>query len=266
MATNSSAKGQKKELKVSQATQSLWLVKLPKGVADLWDNTQPGDDLGSLSIVPTNEGGVQKNEINITLRTNGNTTVADQYTLADAPTSTQLVPFQCDTSTNQYSVTGKISKMYHLRPRGTDHYRQVCRERLVGASTKSQETKRGDPTKIHTGIPQAHEIDFIPPTYITNKRKAEAEGGSTKRGKGAEGKEEGRAKLLQAFAKATTGRLTRKELNSVCQLGEAELTELLKKYTTYHSKGIFKNYYEIKPEYKDVRQTEAANTDKSSTS
>ena len=66
-----------------------------------------------------------------------------------------------------------------------------------------------------------------------------------------------RASMFQAFEKKE--KLTFKEVLSFCQTASGkDLKLLLKDYAIFHAKGIYRNYWELKPEYRSQSGTVGA--------
>jgi hypothetical protein len=244
----------KKELQMSSANQSLWLVKVPNAVAEKWTSGNAGDSLGTLNItsVIPNPGAKPVHQISVNL-SNVSTlnpdkiTMTNEYTLDEIPTSSQMMGFGYDSKEDKYFVKGKVSKLYALRPKGMA-YRQVIRNRNEASQTK-KELQKVTASQINQNSTSALEVDFIPPAYVDAKRKAESESSSSKRpSRASEGIEDVRRKVIEAFSRKE--QLTLKELLSYTQSSQTDVKELLKTYAKFHSKGPLKNFYELKPEYK----------------
>jgi hypothetical protein len=87
----------------------------------------------------------------------------------------------------------------------------------------------------------SHEVDFIAP--IHNKKSK-----VSKRGRDFD-QSDLNSKVLAAFSE--TEHLTLKELATYCKCTDADVKDLLEIYAKYNKAGKFKNYYELKPEFKD---------------
>ena len=55
--------------------------------------------------------------------------------------------------------------------------------------------------------------------------------------------------LFEAMSK--NGRMTMKELCTLCRCSNTDLKPVLDKYCIYHKKGQYKMFYELKTEYKN---------------
>lgn len=231
-------------LDASALEKTVWLVKLPQFIAQRLENAENGDIVGSLQLTATAAGGSGP-QVGVQISFNGPT---EEFHLTELPAGPDVIAFAA--SQDKFKVKGKVSKTYNMNPKDTDAYRKLCRERRAheGKANETQTLKMED-VLGHSSAPK--EVDFIPPVYVDAKRNAAAQmGGSNKRQRGTNETDsrDVRNKLLQAFS--LRERLTLREIHGVCQVPEAQLKEQLKTYAVFNSKGIYKNYWELKPEFK----------------
>ena len=250
-------KVQKKELQnVSAASSnSLWLVKIPQAVYEKWANNDNGDTLGTLSVMTTSEANkklvvkLTEEDQQISTENSKQATSVTDFVLEEFTGGLTFIPFLKNENSGAYEVKGHISKQFVLKPRGDDKYRDFVRQRTLLASSRARTTKELDPSVIHAGLPISSEVDFIPPVYADTKRKlAEQRLNPSKKIKSTGDTKDLKSKMFQAFEKKD--RLTFKEIISFCQSNEKEMKDQLKDYALYHSKGPYKNYWELKPEYR----------------
>lgn len=231
-------------LDTSAADKTVWLVKLPQFVAQRLENAENGDIIGSLHLTAPSGGG-SGSQVGVNISFEGPT---EEFHLTELPVGPPIIAFS--SIQDKFKVKGKVSKTYNMNPKDTDEYRRICRERrLTEAKTKETQTLNMEDVLSHSK--QSQEVEFIPPVYTDAKRNAmSVSGGSNKRQRGGNDVDSRyvRNKLLQAFS--LRERLTLREINGVCQVPEAQLKEQLKTYATFNSKGIYKNYWEMKPEFK----------------
>mmetsp|Transcript_15328 Transcript_15328/g.23080 ORF Transcript_15328/g.23080 Transcript_15328/m.23080 type:complete len:258 (-) Transcript_15328:156-929(-) len=244
----------KRKLDTSDATQSLWLLKIPESVAAKWSSAKADETLGALkmtTIPPQSAGRPSTYRLDVQLlddnNESGDKTYTDEYTLDEVPLGPQLVAFEFDKNEHKFSVKGKVSKRYNLKPRSTEQYQQVLRNRYVASEKRHQSREVADKDLVVLSNFESRSVDFIPPPYVDAKRREES--GSNKRVKPVVSDEkEIRQRMIEAFA--STEYLTFKQINTVCRASEADLREVLRKYADYHSKGPLKNYYALKPQYR----------------
>ena len=247
----------KKELNISSLSQSLWLVKIPQIVFDKWSTKRQNEILGTLSIttsVPT-PGAAAEKKIVVNL-TEDNNYDADEaaasvtdYVLDELSGGVELVPFIHSEETGTFSVRGKISKNCILKPRGDAKYREFCRVRSANALKKTRAIKKMDINDANEAQMKVSIVDFIPPAYVEAKRKiSEQKLAPSKKIKGSLDGKDLRSKMFQAFDKKSCATL--KEICAVCQATEKDVKDILKDYANYHAKGVYKNFWELKPEYR----------------
>jgi transcription initiation factor TFIIF subunit beta len=250
-----------KQLNLSTKETSLWLVKVPRFVAEKWTNAANDALLGSLNITSVavpNGPPIRKINVNIT----GDGTEPEEFTLEELSTSDQqqLMAFKYHNNTESFSVEGKITKNLMLKPRGTIQYRQKVRERGIIATTR-QEAKKAAHEDIQTGMSSSHVVDFIPLARAELKRKQQEQQAASKvsRTSAVLDLTELRCKLFEAFAVAE--RRTLKDLLGYCKdvsgVKEKDIRDMLDWYATYHTKGPYKKNWELKLEYKDHTATPA---------
>ena len=248
----------KRKLDVTNMGDSLWLVKIPQGVAEKWRRAASNETLGTLKVtsVPSQHGNPPSHRLSVNLVTDnsGNSEAAvttEEFTIDEVPSGPQIYAFEHDKVSNRFSVKGRVSKRYNLKPKLNEKYRQVVRNRLTAASVHAHQIKVTDNQVAKIGSFGSKEVDFIPPAYVdARKRDSEASGNKRSKGivSGAGDMKEIRKRMLRAFA--SQEHLTFKEINSACQATESELRELLKQYAVYHNKGSLKNHYQLKAEYR----------------
>lgn len=245
----------KRKLDVANASNSLWLVKIPQDVAEKWSRAGPNETLGTLRItsVPAQNGRAASHELSVHLisdesASSGGVATSEEFTLDEVPSGPQIYSFEHNKTQRQFSVKGRVSKRYSLKPKSNEQYNQVVRNRTTIASKGGRKITVTENETALIGAITTKEIDFIPPAYV-DARKRDAEAGIGKRTKAVVNVADLKKRMLDAFSQQEF--LTFKEIFASCNAtGESELRELLKKYALYHSKGKMKMYYELKPEYR----------------
>jgi hypothetical protein len=234
-------------LDTSNANKSLWLVRIPQFVAEQLSSAENGDIVGSLQLSSTpapGKAGVSNHQMKVTIAFNGE---PEEFNMSEIPTGKQTVAFSLDQ--DKFKIKGKVSKSYNLNPVDSSTYRRVVQKRNADSSSTSKEVRSLNPDEIPHNSAGSQIIDFTLPEYAEKKRAA-AMGlnPQSKRQKTDTDAKEIRNMIIQAFS--TNERLTLKELSTLCPVAEVELKEQLKNYCTYNKKGIFKNFYELKSQYK----------------
>lgn len=251
---------QKKELNTTDANQSLWLVKIPQIVYENLASRRSGETIGTLKLQANKQVLVHLDGAA------GDVPVTD-YFLEEMSKGPQLVSFAHDIEGDYFSSKGVITKQGILRPKGDEKYREYCRNRTAMASTKTRVTRAVDATTIHSAPPVSHEVDFIPPAYVGSKRLStdQKAHGVKKQKMATTDSKDIRNKIFQAFE--SRDKLTLKEISAACTSPEKDIKDLLKDYATFHQKGVYRNYWELKPEYRVHRgEGEAATGTTSTTS
>ena len=246
----------KRKLDTSQSSQSVWLVKIPQAVYEQWERSKEGEILGSLNITGEVKEGKLQHQLSIKLKEEENLQLneiitADEYEMNETAVTNQMVAFNYDEKSTKprFIMKGRISKRYSLLAKQTEKYRQVIRNR-TSAAQQVKQAKMVDNAETILSSFEPKQIDFIPPAYVDDrKRNSEVTTTSKKSRGGGADISEVRQNMISAFG--LRDYLTFKEIKSRCRsANESDLRELLRQYTTFHSKGPLKNYYALKPEYR----------------
>lgn len=242
----------KRRLDVASADKSLWLVKIPQAVADKWAEAGNNEILGTLTITstPAQSGKPSSHKLSVKLveDDSSESTTAGEYTIDELPTGPQIYAFEHDKTGNSFSIKGRVSKKYNLRPRLNSEYHKNLRMKTLKASQTHQISSVDSAEAMIKNQGRSGEVDFIPPIHAdARKRDTDSTG---RRTKGTTGADTGdvRQRMLNAFAQ--NEHLTLKELNSICRSNEKELRKLLDQYAIYHSKGKLKTHWQLKEEYR----------------
>ena len=243
MSAAPSATSDDKILDVSGKDNALWLVKIPQYVAERLDNADDGDVIGNLQIATRRiPGKPAEHELSVQLSFNSE---PEEFVMVELPSERQLMVFE--SNEDKFKIKGKITKSYNFNPRDSEAYRRSKRERLEAAASIKQ-TQKLEIEDVQPGLRSAMDVDFIPPAYVENRKAALLSGTGQKRPRSELDSRDIRNKILETFD--GTERLTLKQLNSACHASEKELKDQLKLYAIFHSKGPYRNYWELKPEYK----------------
>jgi hypothetical protein len=251
--------------------QSVWLVKVPNFVAEKWSTAQNDDIVGNLTISlkpPSNPGELPAKQLKVTLTSqpmDDHDHCPKSYILDELKSSTDtIVAFSTERDGNGFTIDGKVTKNMVLKPEINDEYRQLIRERALLNVMNKKEIGLANMKEIERTATQSHTVEFITSDKVEMKRKAAAERAmqSSKRAALSGGLIEAseelenrlRSKLLEAFAQ--NERLTFKDIVTACSgvpgfSRDKDLRDVLEMYGKYNTRGLYKHYWELKPEYKD---------------
>ena len=270
--SSSSSSLEKTVLDMGAKNQSLWLVKVPREVAESWSQKQSDEVLGSLSIntVAAGPNAPPVKKISVKLSSGGGID-GEEFTLEDLSSNDrQLLAFKLNEHSNSFAIQGQVTKSLVLRPRETKQYREKVRGRSIVATTR-QETQSVTEDAVELQRSVDRTIDFIPPAHAELKRKAQEANYANKMGRSTASFDptELRSKVFEAFA--VNERYTLKELRVICKdvpgfSKEKDLKDCLDKYARYNMKGVFKGLWEIKLEFKDHAQQKPPASSSSSSS
>lgn len=264
-------KQQNKVLNMDAQGQSLWLVKVPQFVAERWATAENDDVIGSLTISAKSAGPNKPptKQLNIRLNDAKNGNGPDAFTLEELKSSNDSF-FAFSTEKDKgFSVDGKVTKNMVLKPQINEGYRQLIRDRGLSNVANRKEIGVANMQEIERTSTQSHTVEFITSDRMELKRKAAAEkalsGGKSARtslsGLASGSMEDGdsvmtalRSAVFQAFE--TNERLTFKDILTSCAevpgfTKEKDLRDLLELYGKYNHRGMYKTFWELKPEYRD---------------
>lgn len=257
-------------LDLNAKNETLWLVKVPKEVAESWATKQSDDLLGSLSINTVMAGPNAPAVKKINVQLSGGMDV-EEYTLEDLSSNDrQLLAFKINEQTHSFAIQGQVTKNLVLRPKETKQYRDKVRARSIQATTR-QEAQLVTEEEVELKKSTDRTVDFIPPAHAELKRKAQEAQYANKMGRimAVFDPLELRTKVFDAFNE--NERCTLKDLKVICKdvpgfLKEKDLKDCLEKYGRYHTKGTYKGYWELKLEFRDHAHQSSAPTSSSSSS
>lgn len=274
---SSKSKPVAKDLNVSLANQSLWLVKIPQFVAEQWNYTRDNEVVGSLKITMKANGPnvAPSKQLNVKLISGdnnhsdeNNNDMPDEFTLEEVSrnnaSSDSFVAFTADESSGAFSVDGRVTKNLLLKPQGTKEYRHLIRARGINKLVTRRETHVANVVDVQRSQAQSHTVEFITSEKTELKRRHDSSRGAASKAArlGGEGDNEAlRSKMFEAFGR--NERQPLRDLMTFCQdvpglTGEKDLRDLLDTYAKYNRRGIYKQLWELKPEYRDYNAAAAA--------
>jgi len=271
-------KVEKLGLNLQGKDQQLWLVKVPSFVAKKWSNTAQHDEivgfLTNQTIVGPNQKLLKKMEIKLNDNNNNEEDEEDddpaskvnEFTLEAIPFDKdgQLLAFSHTDNNNNnnnnnnndnesYALLGNITKKLDMKPRGTAQYREIIKHRTITAEMK-KETKSTDHQLFTKNSDVAkYVVDFrLPKTefkknQLIEKRRKECANDMAQ-------SDSLRSLIFEVFAQNEHNTL--KDIITICKdqpgyTKDKELKDMLDNYAFYHSKGTWRGFYELKPEFKD---------------
>ena len=168
-----------------------------------------------------------------------------------------------DGTDSKFTIDGRVTKNLILKPAEMNTYNKLVRERSLQVKLNSRhETSIADAHDIHQASIQSQNVEFISTDRSELKRKAALDGKTANKmlkGNNSDSNESSltttlRSKVFEIFL--IDERQTYKDILMYCKdipnfTREDELKVILNKYTKYNRKGIYRSFYELKPEFKD---------------
>ena len=239
----------------------VWLVKVPKYIANNWNNSAPKTELGKLKRGPDGSFDFTLNERLDKAKTDSTEKLPSQYKLTLNPithqkmvilSQTQDTPVQTNppsgssnpasSANDKISFMGDVNLRGELRTKGDTFYMNLktssIRERAKPTRVTQILEKAVITYKPRGANQLAHEADL-------RKRKDEAK--KTMR----EDKEIVLNRLYKAFEKQQYYNI--KDLVRLTNQPLPYLKEILKEICIYCSKSTHKNMWELKPEYRHYK-------------
>ncbi|XP_023020542.1 transcription factor TFIIFbeta [Leptinotarsa decemlineata] len=244
-----------RDLDLSNANRGVWLVKVPKYVAERWEKAPGEMEVGKLKI--TKPSG-QKAQVALTLSTAilnlnepGQESIPKDHRL-DVSTVTQqtlgvfshAVPTVVDPvvpETEKLYLEGKIVQKLECRPYADTCYMKLKLESIRKASVPTRQVKQLDRV-VQSYKPVSDHKNNI--EYMERKK---AEGKKAR-----DDKDSVLEMLFAAFEKHQYYNI--KDLVKITKQPITYLKEILKEVCNYNLKNPHKNMWELKPEYRHYKQ------------
>ncbi|XP_046393366.1 general transcription factor IIF subunit 2 [Ischnura elegans] len=249
-----------RDLDLSNSSRGVWLVKVPKYIANKWEKAPGNIDVGKLKI--TKPPG-QKAQVSLTLSESvlcmkepNEETIPKEHRL-DVSTVTRLslgVFSHVTPSANSDSVVpeteklameGRIVQKLECRPYADNCYMKLKLESIRKASVPTRQVQQLDrivqnykPVSDHK-----HNIEY------EERKKAEGK-------KARDDKDAVLEMLFAAFEKHQYYNI--KDLVKITRQPIVYLKEILKEVCNYNLKNPHKNMWELKPEYRHYKEPEPA--------
>lgn len=226
----------------SQTLGDVWLVKVPKYLANSWKNAPDRAEIGKLDI-PANDpyGSIKFTRSQIKSR-DGEQTLPTEYNLSMKPLDHQRMLVLSQIDSDKMSFDGNIKNRGELKPNEDRSYMDLKNLSIRNAAKPTRVTRflEGEVAAYRPrGANQlAHEAEL-------RKRKEEAR--KTIR----EDKEIVQGRLFSAFEKQQYYNI--KDLVKITNQPMPYLRDILKEICNHCSNGAHKNMWELKPEYRHYR-------------
>ena len=229
----------KRALNTVGLDKSLWLVKIPKFVAEEWNTAEDGEELGRLTTTKSSTG---EKKLNILLNTQDSSERL-KFTLDDVGgnslKSNDLLAFIHDDEKNQYSIVGKCSKSLMLKPQDSAKYHELRRKRKEAEITKLQNNE-AQSTPMLSLSNQSNYLIEISNNDNKKKQKTDVDSGLI------------RNKIMESFQKDDKQLI--RDIFMICRdvpgVSIDNLPNYLKVYANLHTKGMFNSYWELKSEFR----------------
>ncbi|XP_053212472.1 general transcription factor IIF subunit 2-like [Panonychus citri] len=263
MMTNSTSTSN--ELDILNASRGVWLVKVPKYMANEWESAPSMAELGRLKI--TNRGAGIKPEIFFDLskdvmeraKAKSGTTSNDvnipkehQFVISDI-SHQHLAVFSHptdDKSTNGSGLVleGNVVQKAECRPTGDMNYMRLKAKQMEKANKPQRTVLKLDQTPISYLPVSHHKVE------VMNDARKKAEGKRSR-----EEKDKVMEMLFTAFEKHQY--YYSKDLERITKQPSTYLKEILKEICVYNTKNPHKNMWELKPEYRHYEVTQEKPTE-----
>ncbi|KAK5645951.1 hypothetical protein RI129_004415 [Pyrocoelia pectoralis] len=244
-----------RDLDLSNANRGVWLVKVPKYIANRWEKASGDIEVGKLKISRTPG---QKAQVSLTLSPAvltlgevGEENIPKDHRL-DVSTVTQqtlgvfshMTPVNTDSvvpETEKLFMEGRIVQKLECRPYADNCYMKLKLESIRKASVPVRQVKQLDRIVQNYKPVSDHKNNI----EYTERKKAEGK-------KARDNKEAVLEMLFAAFEKHQYYNI--KDLVKITKQPIIYLKEILNEVCNYNSKNPHKNMWELKPEYRHYKE------------
>lgn len=248
-----------RELDLSNTGRGVWLVKVPKYIANKWEKAQGNLEVGKLKIsrVPGQRAQVQLSlsEAVLCLKEAGDQNIPKEHRLDVSNVTRQslgvfshVIPANTDAvipESEKLYMEGRIVQKLECRPYADTTYYKLKSESIRKASMPQRQVQQLDrivqnfkPVSDHK-----YNIDYL--------KKKTAEGKKAR-----DDKDAVLNMLFAAFEKHQYYNI--KDLQKITRQPIVYLKEILKEVCNYNLKNPHKNMWELKPEYRHYKQEQPA--------
>ncbi|OQR79825.1 general transcription factor IIF subunit 2-like [Tropilaelaps mercedesae] len=241
-----------KDVDCSNASRGVWLVKVPKYIAEKWEKAAPMSEAGRISISKLASG---KTDIAFRL---SNVTAEEKipsehkFVISNIQSQTLAVYSQpkavnedgVECGTGKICVEGSVVQKGECRPIGSDiNYMNLKRQKILDAA---------QPKRTVIGLDRA--VTSFKPVARHNYQ-VEYEARKKTEGKKARGdRDQVLEMIFAAFEKHQYYNI--KDLERITKQPAPYLKELLKEVCNYNAKNPHRNLWELKPEYRHYKEDE----------
>ncbi|KAF9804101.1 hypothetical protein SFRURICE_020529 [Spodoptera frugiperda] len=249
-----------RDLDLSNTGRGVWLVKVPKYIANKWEKAPGNIEVGKLKIsrAPGQRAQVQLSlsEAVLCLKEPGEQNIPKEHRLDVSNVTRQSLGVFSRAPSNPDAVVPEPDKLYmegrivqklECRPYADNTYYKLKSESIRKASMPQRQVQQLDrivqnfkPVSDHK-----HNIDYI--------KKKSAEGKKAR-----DDKDAVLNMLFAAFEKHQYYNI--KDLQKITKQPIVYLKEILKEVCNYNLKNPHKNMWELKPEYRHYKLEQAAET------
>ena len=250
-----------KDLDLSNANRGVWLVKVPKYIAERWETSAPNSSVGKLKITrrPNMKPSVSftmEDRLTGEMRDNPNveqktvvtkehnfmlSTLANQSLAVFSVTSGENVP-------DKLSMEGKVVQRADCRPINNKNYLELKKDSFKRAIEPTRKTLKLK-APVVTYKPKANHA-----SNVAYEKLKKSEGKKSR-----DDKDIVMEKLFALFEKHQYYKIN--DLVKATHQPVTYLKEILKDVCTYNMKAPHKNMWELKPEYRHYKQDEEKKTE-----
>jgi len=243
-----------KELDLGNCERGIWLVKVPKYIANHWDRAPSDLEVGKLKIVksPGQKPSVSFvcSESMLCLKEPGEEPIPKEHKFVMSNILNQTMGVFSQSAPNldavipepeRLSLEGKIVQKAECRPLGDTLYMNLKAESIRKAAQPVKKVVQLDKV-VHTFKPRSNHDHNI---KYEEKKKAEGK-------KSREDREKVMEMLFAAFEKHQYYNI--KDLVRITRQPVTYLKEVLKDVCSYNLKNPHKNMWELKPEYRHYKK------------
>lgn len=218
---------------------SLMLLKVPAHVFEKLSAAQNGHTIGNMEVKVEKEQGRPEKRA-LTFRFEDDT--LDGYSVNPMSQGPPCYAFDYDHKRNKFARIGYVHDKASLVPLITENYFKAVQNRSLEETTKKNKTKALDEEELDGQMlmGQVKEVSFIAPAFALNKKRAksgEKVDTSTLR-----------KRVVSALGKE---RRMLKDLAIMCESTKGDVRDVLKEVGINVKSGRFRNFWELKSEYKD---------------
>eukprot|EP00096_Caligus_rogercresseyi_P007587 TRINITY_DN2551_c0_g1_i1.p1 TRINITY_DN2551_c0_g1~~TRINITY_DN2551_c0_g1_i1.p1 ORF type:complete len:286 (+),score=137.90 TRINITY_DN2551_c0_g1_i1:31-858(+) len=263
------AKVSDKDLFTENRKRGVWLVKVPKYIADRWEKAPENETVGKLRIVKKarakpdvsfslDDKIVAKREgiSDPTAKSSTNQAIPKQHKFIVSNVLAQALGVFSRVSSegpDRVSLEGRVVKKAECRPISDKTYMSVKREAIIKAIEPTRQTVQLDRAVNHYKPISNHAAN------IEHARRKKEEGKKSR-----DDKEKVMERLFELFEKHQYYNI--KDLVRETRQPITHLKEVLKEVCNYNLKNPHKNMWELKPEYRHYKVDEEAKAKKNESS